>query len=392
MHFKTVKDGDFKDKKVILRCDIDVPLDARGNILDDKRLQLSVATIKHLVLKQAKQVIIIGHVGRPGGQAVDRFRTVNIAARLQELLQQKVTYVNRCIDVILPEDNVVLLENLRFHPEEEMDDEGFAKKLASLGDMYVNDAFAVSHRKHASVHAITKFLPSFAGLNLTYEVDMLSSVVNNPEYPFIAIIGGAKLETKIPVIRNLLPKVDKIFLGGAMIFSFFRSLGFEVGRSMVDNDAIELAKETLESSKDKIVLPEEIVVTDDLKSPKDIRKVAYNGIPADYYGVDISEQGIDDFGHLMEDVKTVVWNGPMGIYENPAFAKGTEELARLLAGLDAKVIVGGGDSAAAIRKLGLNDRFAHISSGGGASLALLGGKELPALTALEKNAGTGYSR
>lgn len=385
MALKSIKDCDIKGKKVIIRCDLDVPLNADGSVKDDNRLRLSVATIKHLLINGAKQVIIIGHVGRPKGEVIDRLRTVNIAARISELLGEKTTYINKCKEIILPEDKVIVLENLRFYPEEETNDEEFAKKLADLADIYVNDAFAVAHRKHASTHAITKFLPSYAGLNLMHEVQTLTSILNKAERPFIAIIGGAKLKTKIPVIVNLLPKVDKILVGGAMIFSFFRSLGLEVGKSMVDEELTVLAKETLETSEDKIVLPEDIIVADDLKKPTKIDTVAYNSIPTDVYGTDIGPKSITVFKHILEEAKTIVWNGPMGIYENPEFAKGTEELAKILANIDAKIIVGGGDSEAAIARLDLKDKFTHISSGGGASLALLGGQELPAIEALEEN-------
>ncbi|MBU0461793.1 MAG: phosphoglycerate kinase [Nanoarchaeota archaeon] len=385
MDFRTVKDGDFAGKKVILRCDLDVPLDGSGEITDDSRLRRSLGTIQHLLIKNASQIIIIGHVDRPKGQIVEKLKTKKVAERLQKLSNLKINYIDKCFDVQLPSAKLLMLENLRFYAGEETNDEGFAKKLASLGDVYVNDAFAASHRSHASVDAITKFLPSYAGLNLAYEIETLTDLLENPAHPFMAVMGGAKLETKIPVIKNLLPKIDKILIGGSMVFSFFKSLDLEVGRSAVNDEVIALAKETLVNSKDKIILPEEIVVTDDLNNPTEIEMVQFNEIPRDRYGADIGPEAIAKFQEILEDAKTIVWNGPMGVYEKEEFAKGTQMLAKVLSQLNAKVIVGGGDSAAAIERLGLKDKFAYISSGGGASLALLGGKELPALKALEEN-------
>lgn len=381
MLLKTINNAEIEGKRVLLRCDLDVPLNEDGSVNDDTRLKLAIGTIEHLLLNKAKQIIIMGHVGRPKGVVVEKLRTKRIASRLQKLLSKRVAYAKN-LDV-LPEEQIVVIENLRFWKEEKEDDKEFAQKLANLGDVYVNDAFAVSHRKHASVHEITNYIPSYAGLHLKYELETWSKILENPEHPFVAVIGGAKLETKVPVIRNLLPRVDKIIIGGAMIFSFLKALGFEIGKSMVDEEAVKLARETLENSKDKIVLPEQIVVTNALDSPSEIETVPYNGIPKEMYGVDISPKAVFDLERVLHDAKTVVWNGPLGMFEHEEFRKGTEEMANILAGLQATIVVGGGDTAAVISALGLKGKYTRISSGGGASLALLGGQTLPAVEALK---------
>ncbi len=381
----TLDDLDFKNKKVFLRVDYNVPLGKNGEVLDDYRIKQSIPTIRKLFAKGAKQVIMASHLGRPKDKE-DVFRMDRVAEKLPRLTGRSVEKLDDCIDLedVMPspdEAGIVVLENIRFHKEEELNDEGFAKKLAGLADVYVNDAFAVCHRKHASVHAITKFLPGCIGLLVEKELDVFSKSLKSPEKPFMAVLGGAKLETKIPLIRILLEKVDKLLLGGGMIFTFYKAKGFGIGKSLVDKNFLEMAK--MMNYNEKIVLPSDVVIGDDRDSPAHVLNVTVDKIPSYMYGLDVGKESVEIFKKELQDAKMVVWNGPLGYYENERFAEATNELLRYLADKkDIKVIIGGGDSVAIVEKLGLRDKFFHVSTGGGASMSLMEGKELPAIEAL----------
>jgi len=382
MSFRTIKDMDFNGKKVILRADLDVPLE-NGKILDDTRLKHAVPTIKRLIERGAKQVIIMGHLHRPGGKFVKELCMNPVAKILSKLLEENVVKLNDCIDIEIPNDRIILLENLRFHPEEKENYEFFAKKLASFADIYVNDAFANCHRAHASMSRITEFLPSCAGLSLETELSSLGKALSEPKRPFVAIIGGAKISGKIGVINNLLKKVDKLLLGGAMIFTFYKAQNLEIGKSLFEPEKVDLAKFIMHN--EKLVLPSDVVVADKKEAGANIKTVDSSKIPNDLFGLDIGEKSIREFQDILKDAGTVIWNGPMGLFEISEFAEGTNEIAKFLSELDATVIIGGGDITAAIKKLGLEKKITHISTGGGSTLELLEGKELPAVIALEDN-------
>jgi len=374
---KTIDDMDMKDKRVLMRASYDVPIE-NGQITDDSRIKSSIPSIQRIFEKGARQLIIISHMGRPKGKVVEELRLNPVAQRLSELLGQEVIKLDDCIDMQIPDARIVMLENLRFHAEEEENYEFFAKKLASYADIYVNECFAVSHRKHASLVAVTQFLPSCAGLHLANEYEMLTTRLREPNRPYVAIMGGAKVSDKLNVIDALLRKVDRLLLGGAMIFTFYKAKGLEVGTSLCEPDKVKLA--SLIMNNEKLVLPSDIVVAKDRESQPGV--VAADHIPPDMKGLDIGPASVDIFKGILKDAKTVVWNGPMGLFEDEKFATGTNEIAGFLASLDATVIVGGGDSAAALKKAGLTDKITHVSTGGGASLRLLEGKQLPAIAAL----------
>jgi len=326
----------------------------------------------------------MSHLGRPKGKKVAEFSLAPVAKRLSLLLGKYVEKLDDCVDIQVPDTRIVFLENLRFHSEEEDNYEFFAKKLAGHGDVYVNDAFGTCHRAHASVSAITQFLPSCAGLLLEKELKILGRALEKPERPFIAIIGGAKISDKINVINNLLKKVDKLLLGGAMIFTFYKAQGHEVGKSLCEPERIELAKLILHN--EKLVLPVDVIVADKKESGAQSKTVDVDKIPDDWYGLDIGPKSVEQFKEALKNAGTVLWNGPMGLFEINEFAKATNDIARFLSGLDATVIIGVGDSASAIRKLNLESKVTHVSTGGGASLEFLEGKELPAIKALDQNA------
>ena len=394
--FLTLKDFDFKNKKVLVRVDFNVPLDENLNVTNDKRIKESLSTLTYVLEQGAKQVILMSHLGRPDGRIVEKYRLTPVAKRLEQLLRQKVALTEDCIDIKLPDaknSRVVLLENLRFHPEEEKNDEAFAKKLASYADVYVNDGFGVSHRAHASVHAITRFLPSCAGFLVEKELTVMGKAMINPDKPFIAILGGAKVADKIKLIDNLLAKCDKILIGGAMAYTFYRAQGFSTGASKVDEDGIEVASDLLKKSgklvsKDanKIILPVDNVVADKFDENANTDTVAIKDIDSGWMGMDIGPLTIDKYKEILKTSKTVLWNGPLGVFEMKKFSRGTEEIAKYLAQLTGKgvtTIIGGGDSAAAVEKFGLSSKFTHVSTGGGASLEFFEGKELPGIKALE---------
>ncbi|MBM7853642.1 phosphoglycerate kinase [Desulfohalotomaculum tongense] len=388
---KTVKDIDVKGKRVLVRVDFNVPL-KDGVITDDTRISAALPTIKYLIDRGAK-VILVSHLGRPKGQVKEEFRLDPVARRLSELLGREVTKVDQCIGEEpkkaisqMREGDVLLLENVRFYAGEKENDPQFAEQLAELADVYVNDAFGTAHRAHASTAGVARYLPAVAGFLMQKELEMLGEAVNNPKHPFVAIIGGAKVSDKIGVIENLLNKVDTLIIGGGMANTFLKAKGFNVGRSLVEEDKIDLAKGLLQkaaANKIELLLPDDALVADSLESPTAIKTVPVEKVPEDYMILDIGPDSAKKFASAVQKAGTVVWNGPMGVFEQKAFAGGTEEVARALAESHAVSVVGGGDSAAAVKKTGVADRISHISTGGGASLQFLEGKELPGVAALQ---------
>ncbi|MBI2136449.1 phosphoglycerate kinase [Candidatus Woesearchaeota archaeon] len=393
LKFLTLKDFDIKNKKVLVRVDFNVPLDEDLNVTNDKRIKESLSTINYLLEQGAKQVILMSHLGRPDGRIVEKYRLTSVCKHLEKVLYQKVTMAEDCVDIKLPEpknSKVVLLENLRFHPEEEKNDEAFAKKLASYADIYVNDGFGVSHRAHASVHAITKFLPSCAGFLVEKELTVMGKAMSDPDKPFVAILGGAKVSDKIKLIDNLLARCDKILIGGAMAYTFYRAQGFSTGTSKVDEDGIGVANQLLQKTEKsgKIILPIDNVVADKFSENANTKTVVIKDIGSGWMGMDIGPLTINKYKEILKTAKTVLWNGPLGVFEMKKFSRGTEEIAKYLAQMTLKgvtTIIGGGDSAAAVEKFGLASKFTHVSTGGGASLEFFEGKELPGIKALENN-------
>lgn len=395
MNKLSVKDIDLKGKKVIVRVDFNVPLDEKFNITDDRRIREALPTIKYLLDQKARKVILMSHLGRPEGQVIEEMRLKPVAKKLQELLKEKVLRLEDCIGDAVKKaietsaERVILLENLRFYKAETKNDSEFAKKLASLADIYVNDAFGTAHRSHASTEGITRYLTSVAGFLLEKEITYLGKAVENPRKPFVVILGGKKVSDKILLIENLIPRANTIMIGGGMAYTFLKAQGKKIGKSICENDKVDLAKSLLEKAKAKgvnIALPEDFVIVESFDKPQG-RKIATD-IPDGWEGVDIGPKTREKFKEVLKSAKTVVWNGPMGVFEIDAFAEGTKEIAKCLAGLKGvTTIIGGGDSAAAVSKFGLEKGMTHISTGGGASLEFLEGKELPgvvALTAKEK--------
>ncbi len=393
---KTIDNIDVKGKKVLVRVDFNVPLDENRNVTDDKRIVESLPTIKK-ILSVGGTLILMSHLGRPKGKVKPEFSLAPAAKKLGELLSSKVIMAPDCIgkearaavDSAKPGD-VVLLENLRFHPEEEANDPEFAKELASFGQLYVNDAFGSAHRAHASTEGVTKFLkPAVAGYLMEKELKYLSQAVGNPARPYIAIIGGAKISGKIDVINNLLGKVDALIVGGGMMFTFLKAMGKGIGNSILEADKVDLAKELMEKAKSgnaKLVLPGDCVVAEKFENTAPSEVVAVDAIPEGKVGMDIGPKSIEAFRNEIVNAKTVVWNGPMGVFEMENFAAGTKAIAEALAEATKKgasTIVGGGDSAAAIAKFGLEKEVSHVSTGGGASLEFLEGKTLPGVAALD---------
>jgi phosphoglycerate kinase len=384
MNKKTVRDMDLKGKKVIMRVDFNVPLNEEGKITDDARIVAALPTIKYILSHGAGKLILMSHLGRPKGKVVESMRMAPVGRSLAALLGEQVLTLQESVgsEVKKAVDNaserVILLENLRFHPEEEKGDDEFAKKLASLADVYVNDAFGTAHRAHASTTIIAKYLPAVVGFLMEKEIEYLGKIATNPEKPFVAILGGAKVSDKIVIIEKLLDKVDKLLIGGAMAYTFKRALGQRTGNSLVEEDKIDLAKKIMAEAQAKgvkLVLPIDTVAVLDFNKP-DTMKI-FKEIDIPYDGVDIGPESIELFKKELRGVKTVLWNGPVGVFEKDAYAQGTKELALFLADSGATVVVGGGDSASAARKFKVKDKLAHVSTGGGASLELLEGKELP---------------
>jgi len=386
---KSVRDVQVKGKRVLVRVDFNVPLDKSGKISDDRRVQAALPTIQYLRDHQAK-VILCSHLGRPKGKAVDSLRLTPVAERLSKLLGVEVKKADDCVGPAVAEvvagmspGDVVLLENLRFHAQEEANDPEFARQLTSLADIYVNDAFGTAHRAHASTEGVTHYLPSVAGFLLEREINFLGKALSDPTRPFVAILGGAKVSDKIGVIESLLPQVDHLLVGGGMANTFFKAQDHEVGESLVEADKVDLAKGLLARAGGKLVLPVDVVVADAFSADAHFKTVAADKVPEGWRILDIGPKTVARFTEVLRSAKTVVWNGPMGVFEFPAFAKGTVEVAKALAGLDATTIIGGGDSAAAVEQAGLADEMTHISTGGGASLEFLEGKTLPGVAALQ---------
>ncbi|MEL7521716.1 MAG: phosphoglycerate kinase [Cyanobacteria bacterium J06553_1] len=382
--------SDVSGKRVLVRADFNVPLDDAGNITDDTRIRAALPTIQDLIAKGAK-VILASHFGRPKGKVVDSMRLTPVAKRLSEKLDQDVIKCDDCIgdDVAtkiagMENGQVALLENVRFYDGETSNDPEFAKKLAANADLYVNDAFGTAHRAHASTAGVTEYLsPAVAGSLIEKELKFLQETVDNPQRPLAAIVGGSKVSSKIGVIETLLDKVDKIFIGGGMIFTFYKARGMNVGSSLVEEDKLELAKKLEAKAKEKgveFLLPTDVVLADKFAADANTQTVSVNDIPDGWMGLDIGPDSITTFQAALADCKSVIWNGPMGVFEMEAFAKGTNGIATTLAGLTGTgciTIIGGGDSVAAVEQAGLADQMSHISTGGGASLELLEGKTLP---------------
>jgi len=390
---KTIKDIDVKGKRVIVRCDFNVPMQD-GAITDDNRIVAALPTIKYLVENGAK-IVLMSHMGRPKGEPKMEFTLAPVAKRLEELLGQPVKFIS-CPEVVndevkeaaaaLADGEVMLLENVRFRKEETDNDAGFAKELASLGEIFVQDAFGTAHRAHASTAGIADYLPAVSGFLIEKEVKFLGSAVENPERPFVAIMGGAKVGDKIPVIENLLQKVDTLIIGGGMAYTFFKSMGLEIGKSILDADNIELAGKLLEKAEAmgvKMLIPVDTVCAADFDNDAETLICDRDAIPEDMEGLDIGPKTVELYKEALKDAKTIVWNGPMGVFEMPNFAKGTKAIAEILAESDAITIIGGGDSAAAAEQFGLADKMTHISTGGGASLEFLEGKVLPGIAVIE---------
>lgn len=389
---KTVKDVDVRSRRVLVRVDYNVPLDANGNVSDDKRITASLPTINYL-LEQGARIILCSHLGRPKGEVKKEFSLAPVAKRLKELLPGvNIYFASDCIGeeaerkaAALKDGEILLLENLRFHKEEEKNDPEFAKKLASLAEIYVSDAFGTVHRAHASTAGVAAYLPAVAGFLIGKELSIMGGALENPERPFVAILGGAKVADKIGVITNLLNKCDTLLIGGGMAYTFFKAMGYEIGDSLLDAESIDLAKQLMETAKQKgvkLLLPVDTVVAKAFAADAEHMTVSANAIPAGWQGLDIGEKTRELFAAEIKNAKTVIWNGPMGVFEFPEFAKGTEAVAKACAECGGTTIIGGGDSASAVKKLGYADKMTHISTGGGASLEFLEGKVLPGVAAL----------
>jgi len=388
---KTIEDVQVKGKKVLVRCDFNVPLDADKNITDETRINAALPTIKYL-LDNGAAVILCSHLGRPKGEFNMKYSLAPVAKRLSEKLGFEVKLAE---DVIGPSakklaaevqpGQAIMLENVRFHAEEEKNDPAFAKELASMAELYVSDAFGTVHRAHASTAGVADYLPAVAGYLIGKELNFLGNAVENPVRPFVAILGGAKVKDKIGVITNLLEKVDTLIIGGGMAYTFSKAMGGEIGDSLLDEERIDLAKDMMKAAEDKgvkFLLPVDTVIANDFDNPTEIKTVEAGKIPAGWQGLDIGPKTIELFSDAVKNAKTVVWNGPMGVFEKPEFAKGTLAIATAMAESDATTIIGGGDSAAAVTQMGLAPKMSHISTGGGASLEFLEGKVLPGVAAL----------
>ena len=388
--FLTLNDLDVKGKRVLVRVDFNVPLDKKTNeITDDKRIKESLPTIKFLIERHAK-VILCSHLGRPDGKSVENLRMDKIALRLQQMINRKVTKLNDCVGDYVKEhvmkmkdSDVILLENLRFHAAEEENDADFSKQLSELAEIYVNDAFGTCHRAHASTYGVAQHLQSAAGFLVEKELKIMGKAMENPERPFVGILGGVKISDKIKVIENLLSKVDKLLLGGAMIFTFYKAQGKNIGASKFDEAGVELAGKLLQNPK--IILPTDVVVADKFDANAEAKIVDVDSMPDAWLGLDIGPETIKNYKQILSTAKTIVWNGPMGVFEFEKFAAGTKEIAEFMTTIKAVTIIGGGDSAAAVEKFGYASKLTHVSTGGGASLEFFEGKKLPGIEALEES-------
>ncbi|PAD83184.1 phosphoglycerate kinase [Niallia circulans] len=391
MNKKTIRDIDLKGKKVFVRVDFNVPMKDQ-QITDETRIQAALPTIKELV-ESGAIVILASHLGRPKGEVVEELRLTPVAKRLSELLGKEVAKADESYGEAvkaqiskLVEGDVILLENVRFNAGEEKNDAELAKQYAELADVFVNDAFGAAHRAHASTEGIAHHIPAVSGLLMQKELDVLGKALSNPDRPFTAIIGGAKVKDKIGVIENLLDKVDNLIIGGGLAYTFVKSLGHEIGKSLLEEDKIDLAKSYMEKAKEKGVkfyMPVDVIVADDFSNDANIKAVSIEEIPADWEALDIGPKTREIYADVIKNSKLVIWNGPMGVFELDAFANGTKAVAEALAeSQDTYSVIGGGDSAAAVEKFDLADKMSHISTGGGASLEFMEGKELPGVVAL----------
>ncbi len=397
MNKKTIKDIDLKGKKVLVRCDFNVPLDENKNITDNTRIVAALPTIKYL-LENNCSIILTSHLGRPKGEVKPEYSLAPVAKEISRLLDKEVIMAKDVVgeDAMskaeaLKEGEILLLENVRFHREETDNDPEFSKKLASMAEIFVNDAFGAAHRAHSSTVGVATYLPAVSGLLIEKELQFLGNALESPERPFVAILGGAKVSDKIGVIDSLLEKVDTLMIGGGMAYTFFKAQGYEVGNSICEVEKLELAKEAMEKAKErgvKLMLPIDTKIGKEFKPDTESKTVAWTEIPEGWEGFDIGAETIEMFKEELRKAKTVVWNGPLGLFEFDQFAIGTNEIAKTLAEIDATTIIGGGDSAAAVKKAGvkkagLQDKMSHISTGGGASLEFLEGKKLPGIECLQ---------
>lgn len=387
MSKKTVRDIDVNGKRVLVRCDFNVPLE-NGEITDDRRITEALPTIKFLK-ENGATVILCSHMGRPKG-VTPSLTLLPVAARLSDLLGQDVPLLSDCVgDEVAAavssakSGDVLLLENVRFHPEEEANDPEFAKRLASVAEIYVNDAFGTAHRAHASTEGVAHILPGVAGFLIEKEIDHLGAAIENPARPFVAVMGGVKVKDKIALIDNLLPKVDKLIIGGAMAYTFYKAKGYSIGTSLLDASNVDFAKGLMDEQGDKIVLPIDTVLTKELSPTAETSVAKSDAIPDDLSGADIGPESQALFSGIIKNAGTVLWNGPMGVFEMKPFEEGTKAVAAAMAECKGVTIVGGGDSAAAVEKFGYADEMTHVSTGGGASLEFLEGKELPGIAALQ---------
>ena len=387
---KSMNDVEVKGKRVFVRVDFNVPMED-GKITDETRIRAAIPTIEQLVNAGAK-VILASHLGRPKGEVKEDMRLTAVGTRLAELMNKPVTKLDESIGEAveavvnnMEEGEIVLLENVRFHKGEEKNDEVLAKSFAKLADLYVNDAFGAAHRAHASTEGIAKFVPAVSGLLMEKELDVLGKALSNPERPFTAIIGGAKVKDKIGVIENLLDKVDHLIIGGGLVFTFVKALGHDIGKSLLEEDKIELAKSFIEQAKAKGVklhMPVDAVVANEFSKDADTKVVDIDAIPSDWMGLDIGPKTAANYAEVIKESKLIIWNGPMGVFEMEKFANGTKTVADAMAATEGYTIIGGGDSAAAVEKFEVATKMDHISTGGGASLELMEGKELPGIVAL----------
>ena len=389
MNKKTVRDIDLAGKRVLVRVDFNVPVD-NGNVTDDTRVRAAIPTLKYILDQQPRYVALMSHLGRPKDAPDPKFSLKPVVPVLSSLLGVDVVFADDCVGEpaktaveALPQGGVVLLENTRFHKEEKKNDPAFAAQLAELGDVYVNDAFGSAHRAHASTEGVARLLPAVGGFLMEKELNYLANAVANPEHPFVAILGGAKVSDKIGVIDSLLGKCDKLLIGGGMANTFFKAKGWATADSLVEEDALDTAKKLMLQGGEKLMLPTEVVIADAFDNDANTQIIKpSDGVPGGWRILDISPGAVEAFREVLKDAKTVVWNGPMGVNEMSNFARGTFQIAEILAESSATTIIGGGDSAAAVNKSGLDDKMSHISTGGGASLELLEGKELPGVVAL----------
>ncbi len=393
MNKKTVRDVDVSGKRVLMRVDFNVPL-KEGAVADDTRILAALPTIQYL-LEHDAALILMSHLGRPKGKVVDELKMDPVAERLSELLERPVKKLDDCVGPeveatveAMEPGEVILLENTRFHPEEKANDLDFSAELAKLGEVYVNDAFGAAHRAHASTEGAARYVRAaggavVAGLLIEKELKLLARGVDNPAHPFVAILGGAKISDKISVVKSLLERCDRLLIGGGMANTFFKAMGYEVGDSLVEDEVVPQAKELLAQGGSKLVLPVDVVIADEFADDAELKVVAPNEVPEGWRIMDIGVNTVSTFESALRGAATVVWNGPLGVFEMPTFAVGTFDVANLLADLDAVTIIGGGDSAAAVREAGLVDQMTHVSTGGGASLQFLEGRTLPAVAALD---------